>query len=294
MMAKISSSKLPMSRLVELFVQRCGVPANTPEEVIRTLANRLSAYALDRGDLHTLLPMRHIDQDVALVRDLACDGAIEPKGSTYRDGFRMLLRHGQPGRRLRFTKAHEICHTFFYEFVPELKFCNHTVDFLEERLCNIGAEELLMPIARVNAEAASMPVSISSLESLARRFDVSLSAMLLRLRQAGLWHCELAYWHRMVDGSFVLAQKSGGRKADWQIDSSILQDAWEARGTKTESGVTFIYYERNKISAADWVYYQARRQGNLVLTLWGHRKLSRREKIPPLLRQFQMKGGRDS
>lgn len=248
---------------------------------MRKLAHGLLKDAAN-GHLDDLLPMRRIDQNVAIVEGLPSDGVIEPKGWTYTDGFRMRLRRDQAASRLRFTKAHEICHTFFYELVPEFKFLPHTTDPIEERLCNVGAEELLMPLSCVKTEAASRRVSIESLESLARHFDVSLAAMLLRLRNARLWHCELAYWHRMVDGSFVLDRKIGGRKANWQIDSSILRRVWES--AKAESGVAFIYFEQGGLSAADRVYYQAKRRNTSVVMLWGKRTFQDGRRIPPLLR----------
>jgi hypothetical protein len=143
---------------------------------------------------------------------------------------------------------------------------------------------MLMPLARVKTEAQDMPVSLDSLAQLAERFGVSPSAMLVRLRQARLWRYELAYWHRMVDGSFVLDRKMGGVKADWKMDSSILQRAWESR-KESAFGVTCIYFERGNLSAADRVYYQAKRQGGSVVTLWGRRKFRKRDKAPPLFRR---------
>jgi hypothetical protein len=280
-MVRQHSSNPPNSSLAELFAQRCGFQVANPEDAMRQLADRLRGDGSNAG-LDDLLPIRGIDRDVAIVEQLPCDGIIEPKGCTYADGFSMRLRQGQTERRLRFTKAHEICHTFFYELVPEFKFRLHTTDPCEEWLCNVGAEELLMPLPLVKAEAASRPVSIESLESLATRFNVSHAAMLLRLRQARLWHCELAYWHRMVDGAFSLDTKIGGRKANWQIDSSILRNAWGS--AKTESGVAFIYFEQRGLSAAERVYYQARRRGTSIMMLWGKHRFTRREKLPPLLR----------
>jgi Zn-dependent peptidase ImmA (M78 family) len=37
-----------------------------------------------------------------------------------------VLDGATPTVRQRFTIAHEICHTFFYEIVPELKFKPHS------------------------------------------------------------------------------------------------------------------------------------------------------------------------
>ena len=48
-------------------------------------------------------------------------------------------------KRMRFTIAHELCHTYFYELVPELKFCDHGPNDEEEAICNQGAAALLIP-----------------------------------------------------------------------------------------------------------------------------------------------------
>jgi len=290
-MGKPRSSSPVSSPMGELLVQRCGFDVGTPEDAIRALVSKLVATEGNHRDPQCYFAARRIDPKVAIVDDLPCDGVIEPKGHTFTDGFMMRLRSRQSEGRLRFTTAHEVCHTFFYELVPELKFRLHITDPLEERLCNIGAEEMLMPLARVKTEAQDMPVSLDSLAQLAEHFGVSPSAMLLRLRQARLWRYELAYWHRMVDGSFVLDRKMGGVKANWKMDSSILENVWEGRGKGSVSGVTTVYFERGAISAAERVYYQAKRQGGSVVTLWGRWKLAKREKAPQLFRTKRPRTG---
>lgn len=290
-MTKLRSSNPQPSPLGELLVQRCGLAVDAPENAIRALVASLIGSEGNHRDPEWYFPARRIDPNIAFVDGLPCDGVIEPKGQTYADGFVMRLRADQSGSRLRFTKAHEVCHTFFYEFMPELKFRLHTSDPVEERLCNIGAEEMLMPLVRIRAEAEDRPVSLESLEQLAELFGVSRSAMLVRLRQARLWHCELAYWHRMVDGSFVLDRKTGGRKADWKMDSSILQSVWDGSRKKPAYGVAMVYFEQGDLSAADRVYYQAKRHGESVMTLWSRWKFAKREKAPPLFRKVRAKQG---
>ena len=54
--------------------------------------------------------------------NLRCDGYIQPQGRSSSEGFTMLVNKKLPQSRIRFTIAHEICHTIFYEIVPELKF----------------------------------------------------------------------------------------------------------------------------------------------------------------------------
>lgn len=278
------------SRLVELFQERSGIPDAAGEDAIRTLARRLGAASGEPGNVDVLLPIRNI-VDVAIVPDLPCDGMIVPIGRSHSDGFRMSLSGAQKASRLRFTKAHEICHTFFYELVPEVKFFPHATDPTEERLCNVGAAELLMPIEMVEAEAACESVSITSLQRIAKRFKVSPAAMFLRLRELGLWHCEFASWHRMVDGSFVLARLIGGQKLNWQLDSTILHRAWDNDTGRTESGFTFVYCERGDVSAAKAVHYEIQRQGDAILTLWSRRKLMRKETLPPLFKAAKLRRG---
>jgi len=73
------------------------------------------------------------------------DGSLEPLGKGFDQGFKLTLNARSPKNRVRFTQAHELCHTFFYQYVPEIKFRPHLEDPGEEQLCNFGAAELLMP-----------------------------------------------------------------------------------------------------------------------------------------------------
>lgn len=282
-MGNPSSSRRPSSPLTELFAQRCGFSAESPEKAIRHLAGGLSGATREGSDLGALLPLRNIDPFVEVTDKLPGDGIIEPKGRSYSEGFRMCLKRGQADRRLRFTMAHEVCHTFFYEIVPEIKFRPHVTDPAEEWLCNVGAGELLIPLSRLRDELATMSESMSTLERLAETFNVSAFAMLLRLRQAGLWDRELAYWHRMSDGRFVLDTKAGNRRSEWTFDPSVLRRVWDRDG-KSESGATFVYVEKSGESGVTRVYYQAQKRGSTIMTLTGRRKFNNREKKPPLLR----------
>jgi hypothetical protein len=204
-----------------------------------------------------------------IVDQLDCAAALEPIGSQYVHGFNVLLaRQGSP-TRLRFTLAHEICHTFFYEHVPEIKFVPHEIDPMEERLCDFGAAELLMPPSAVQKSAAQRPICIESLRALAEQFSVSAAAMFLRLRSLRLWTCVFSEWHRMLNGSFELARIYGGRRVPWQWDDpSILIEAWESH--RPSFGSTFVRYEAEQ---GHRFYcptrFQVQRVGNRIFSLWG-------------------------
>jgi len=76
--------------------------------------------------------------------------------------------------------AHEICHTFFYEIVPELKFTPHPTDSFEEALCNHGAAAFADAAEDVLAHVSVRDVSLATLEELSQRYAVSIEAAFLR------------------------------------------------------------------------------------------------------------------
>ncbi len=261
------------SRLVQAFARRAGDDkCASPEETIRAAISRLRR--LYRGEptlderMRFYLANRRI-VSARIVDQLSSDAALEPIGSRYVHGFNILLTRQRSYTRLRFTLAHEICHTFFYEFVPEVKFMPHQVDAMEERLCDFGAAELLMPTSAVKKNAAERPVCIHSLRMLAEQFSVSVAAMFLRLRSLRLWNCVLSEWHRMLNGEFELTRFYGGKRVPWQWeDPSILNDAWQSH--KSSFGNTFVRYEAQQ---GRRFYFPARfevqRVGNRIFSLWG-------------------------
>jgi hypothetical protein len=202
------------------------------------------------------------------MEDLDSDGVLEPIGSRYAHGFNILLAERSGHSRLRFTIAHELCHTFFYEFVPELKFVPHGTDPGEERLCDFGAAELLMPAASVQKAAKGLTVCTQSLCKLAAEFSVSITAMFLRLRSLRLWNCVFSEWDRLTNGSFVLSKFYGGKRVPWEWeDASILSDAWQSY--KPCFGNAVFRYRAEEGSRYFPARFEVRRLGDRILSLWG-------------------------
>jgi len=201
--------------------------------------------------------------------NLKCDGMLEPIGVTFSEGFTVRLKKNVSAARMRFSIAHEICHTFFYELVPELKFHAHKVDDAEERLCNLGAAELLVPDKSLRSAARKRPICLDSLEQLAEDYCVSLPTMLIRLRALRLWNCELSNWHRNVSGGFVLDRLYGGRLVEWEWqDFSQLQCAWES--STSIFGTGFVYLtDARSAKRYKPISYNMRRSGTGVIALWG-------------------------
>lgn len=104
-------------------------------------------------------------------------------------GFEIRLPTSQPRVRARFSTAHEIGHTFFYDITksPPVRLVNTTplLGFIrrEEDICSAFAGELLMPRELVTNSIKSLQTkySIGTLLHLALRYDVSPEVVARRL-----------------------------------------------------------------------------------------------------------------
>lgn len=144
-------------------------------------------------DLEVLASMQGVLLPVEVV-DMA------QAGCTYVDGihFRIRLRSSDSVERRRFTLAHEICHIFFESTrlhgVVDHEVGRPSQKILLERLCDLGASELLFPRAAFRALCPEEP-DFDDVAELARHFGASLEATAtrivgLRLGPAQLVHLE--------------------------------------------------------------------------------------------------------
>ncbi len=277
----------PGSRLLCGLVARAGKGADkTPEQVIEALIEEHRCKKIKNKDIQVQLFLQ--DRNVLGVEsspDLDCDGFIEPLGKCYSDGFRVRLNSSCAQVRQRFTLAHEACHTFFYELVPEMKFEPHVPDEDEERLCNFGAAALLIPAAPLRRRIKGTQPSLTTLGLLASEFGVSMLTMFLRLRGLSLWSLELSVWHRMVDSSFALDRLYGGRRANWKwTDEAALRTAWEQE--RSVFGRSFVQFQdKEGIERFKPISFELRHHGDCLMALWG-KGLKRPELAEaPLLKQ---------
>ena len=134
-----------------------------------------------------------------------------------------------------------------------------------------------MPADDFLARARGKSVSLRTLEEISGRYEVSVEAAFLRLRQFGLWNCEMSVWHRMTSGEFVMSRGYGCLKADWRwLDDTIPMRAWGYEGAPL-AGKTFVYFERSdRRSAAESVHYEVKRRGDGLLSLWSRNQLNGR------------------
>jgi|GEM_PF-2423857 len=136
-----------------------------------------------------------------LISDLAYDAILEPLA----DGFLMRLNRNRSLYRRRFSCAHELGHTFFYEMFPERGALAEDISELfdqrqeEERLCNIAARELLLPRSMVLSRILDSSINLETVMATARVFDASYPATALRLIELFEWKCALIVWDVTVD-----------------------------------------------------------------------------------------------
>jgi Zn-dependent peptidase ImmA (M78 family) len=269
------------SKLIDFFANRAGGPGSDAETALRkqlVILRKAVGWSRRRPQLEKALAARGILR-TEYKTGWDRDGSIEPIGGTFDHGFKMTLNAKAPENRVRFTQAHELCHTFFYQYVPEIKFRPHAEDQGEERLCNFGAAELLMPENSLRKEARQLPRSIRSLVDLAAAYRVSPEAMMLRLRSLRLWNAELHFWQREASGEFVLDRIVGGKWRPWKwCDRKVPTDAW-ARGHL--SGSSDLQCEVNSTHKQFRVIsFDSKRQGNTLMTLTGASKADWRENRP--------------
>ena len=151
-------------------------------------------------DVAALASKRNI-QEIREVR-MEMDGKILriPGG-----GYRVEVNAAHSAARKRFTCAHEIGHTFFFDLgdkstektralVEDANLRNLTVDNQEEALCNLAAAEILMPHAEFTKTASAIGPSAETILALSKSYYTSLWSTARRLVQLSRLKLIVALW----------------------------------------------------------------------------------------------------
>src|SRR5580658_5977934 len=176
-------------------------------------AIRHHARALVAGHGGPRVPMRLAEffqwAGVRKVRseEMPLEGALRrlPDGR-----FDILVREDAAPARQRFSVAHELGHVLFYRHAPHAKAAQarHGVraPAEEERLCNIAAEELLMPYEAVE-RVCTTAAGADRVLRLAQECEVSIESAMIRL--APLWHArgEVQLWQYRNEWKAALIQR---------------------------------------------------------------------------------------
>jgi hypothetical protein len=143
--------------------------------------------------------------------------------------FTIQLRLDQPPGQRNFTACHEIGHILFktHHIFPNRGSDPGSIlsDYLiEERLCEEVAAALLMPDESFSAEARSLQPSLTSIDVLARLFDVSFGPALLRVAETAPWvDAALVEWSPSATGCWFTARPrllgASGRQLRWTLEA---------------------------------------------------------------------------
>jgi hypothetical protein len=172
--------------------------------------------------------------------------------------FDILVREGCSTTRQRFSIAHELGHIIFHRHAPRAKAAQSQQDRNaspeEERLCNVAAEEFLMPATFLDAlvEDRSRTPAAHVFE-LASRCEVSLEAAAYRLASRWKGRGEIQVWE-LRDGSWgqTLRRRLGhtrGSLAGFEVEE------WKgapipALGKLPWTGATWLFCARRRERAS--------------------------------------------
>lgn len=126
--------------------------------------------------------------------------------------------HRPDGRR-NYSICHEIVHTFFddcYELVHQRKSQRAAYDPDEEveRLCQIGAAELLMPLEEFGRDLKNVEFSLRSVPELVSRYAASREAVVRRMVRLSETPCAAVFFSRRWsprESEKIAASLSAGR-----------------------------------------------------------------------------------
>lgn len=148
---------------------------------------RLQAEAGRKALPIDLMVLAQAVEDIEIEeREMIPEAAVEILGSRFRVYLRSNFRD-RPGRRVRerFSLAHEIAHTFFFDLRDgEQKPMRRGPRGLDlESACHEAASRLLVPARYLSKELVEKhQIAGEDVLALARTFDVSLEVILRRLR----------------------------------------------------------------------------------------------------------------
>jgi hypothetical protein len=153
-------------------------------------------------------------------------------------------------RRQRFTIAHELGHHVLAENLRLGAVANRSaaVDVLEERMCNVFAEHLLMPDRWVRSDLAKYNLTPLTVRQLADDYDISLTALLTRI-------CTLFYRSKLA--AILFRHNNGIWSAEWatpsEYRSAVVPYSKQSCVARAESS-------RDEVEGLDTFYVDGRRR----------------------------------
>lgn len=202
--------------------------------------------------------------------ETALEGALRrlPDGR-----FDIIVREDRAPTRKRFSIAHELGHVLFYRHAPTSKARQFASGAKapdeEERLCNVAAEEILMPCTVVQ-KALVATEGAERVISLARHCEVSVEASLVRVAPFWAARGEVQLWEYRGTWKLALARRLGRTRTSL---ATFAVDQWGEQHTPATStgpwrGETTLYSrtKRQQLGARTMVLPINRRVPTLLIS----------------------------
>ncbi|MDQ3816060.1 MAG: ImmA/IrrE family metallo-endopeptidase [Acidobacteriota bacterium] len=213
--------------LIQKFCDRWGI--KFPEEAIKK-AIRFTFPNLQEVKLPVDVKRLAYERGVLQIRSTAmqADGIISLKDG---GGYLIDVNKSHPENRRRFTIAHEIGHTFFFDLesdlttrlrlqVADTNLTDIKANRYEEYLCNLAAAEILMPSKPFSTNVQSAGPTAKTIITLSRLFKTSIWATSRRLIEVcpfpkllvALWEYQPAYGIYQTSWVVQSAKNRGSQK----------------------------------------------------------------------------------
>jgi IrrE N-terminal-like domain len=183
-----------------IALMQYALPEEGPEDVIRRRCREMVASAKNSGwvgppyDPEILASLNDIEVEPVL-EDIRADARIFPGN----DG-RLIIQYTSSvsSERQRFSICHEITHTRFPDCYEEIRHRQRegALDWKHqelEKLCNIGAAELLIPYDDFHLQAKKRMPSLELANELREKFECSMEAMLYRIVDLANTSCAVVF-----------------------------------------------------------------------------------------------------
>jgi Zn-dependent peptidase ImmA (M78 family) len=216
------------------------------EFVIKRARELVNQLVVDRGQENPPFLAKDIASCMG-IKDVISANLGELDGTLLRhiDGYMIKVNVNHNEVRQNFSCAHEIGHILLDEL--DKKFDASIVELRggitisrneKERLCNIAAAELLMPVPVFSKYLSDLGLSVNSIENLAHIFKVSIQAAAIKVQEISPKSCRIIFWkrcHRNRSHGFIQTHSKRPAGETYVRDPSSLLKAYESNNTVKSS-----------------------------------------------------------
>jgi Zn-dependent peptidase ImmA (M78 family) len=150
----------------------------------------------------------------------------------------ILIKEDDPVVRQRFTEGHELVELLFDaqdDVAKSLKLPQFDPN-RKEKLCDAGAAELLMPRSHFMPQLKQVGVSLETGRSLAKLYQTSLLATLIRMVELATGQHALVVWHVDLKPSQRQAQVEATERPENERPEKKLRIWWRVTSSRWKGG----------------------------------------------------------